>query len=48
MSEDNKGLKIGDELKYMDIVTVIEVDGDNVKVRTDLGFEFWATRDNLE
>ncbi|MBA3926563.1 hypothetical protein [Listeria rustica] len=48
MSGDNEGLKIGGEVRFTDIVTIVEVEDDSVKVLTDSGFEFWTTRDNLE
>ncbi|MBC1524132.1 hypothetical protein HB884_07920 [Listeria booriae] len=49
MSENNSAIKIGDEVKYTDIVTIIDtVDDDAVEVRTDAGYSFWTTRDNLD
>lgn len=48
MTEDNKVLTIGDEVRFTDIVTIIAVEEQNIEVRTDAGYEFWTTRDNLD
>ncbi|MBC1617856.1 hypothetical protein HB904_16890 [Listeria booriae] len=48
MTEDNKVLTIGDEVRSTDIVTIIAVEEQNIEVRTDAGYEFWTTRDNLD
>ncbi|MBC1230518.1 hypothetical protein HB816_08685 [Listeria booriae] len=52
MNEDNKVLKIGDEVRFTDIVTIVNIDTDgdidNVEIMTDAGYKFWTTRDNLE
>ncbi|MBC1914176.1 hypothetical protein [Listeria booriae] len=48
MSEKNEELNVGDEARLTDIVTIIDIDEDNVKVRTNSGYELWTTKDNLD
>ncbi|MBC2292958.1 hypothetical protein HCC36_06895 [Listeria booriae] len=48
MSGQNEKVKVGDEARLTDIVTIIDIDEDNVKVRTNSGYEFWTTKDNLD
>lgn len=48
MSGNNEELKIGDIVDFTDRLTILEIKGDNIRVRNSADDEYWTTKDNLD
>ncbi|MBC2173952.1 hypothetical protein [Listeria booriae] len=47
MSRQNEELKVGDIVDFTDRLTILEIKGNDIRVRNSFDEEYWTTKDNL-